>query len=222
MLLGVFTIFWYREIFVIKFRGFYRPEVMGIRTRKVHTLSNSLRKFFNLPSIQTKIKFPHFAHVVFHKNKTLNSLENAQTIDQLTCGQWTPTLDLSFSKKDRGWALNMQIPYNCTKAKQIWNIFIPSHKNKMLDANNYKGSHLTLHSLSTHHGLCLGIVWTNKIWCVVFLETNSTTKLVIFVILQNAPCSKLMSSKLLCLQTYAKVRVPTTFARMVSTLWLSH
>ncbi len=92
----------------------------------------------------------------------------------------------------------------------------------MLDANNYKNSHLTLHSLSTHHGLCLGIVWTNKIWCVIFLETNSTTKLVIFVILKNAPCSKLMSSKLLCLQTSAKVRVPTTFAWMVSTLWLSH
>ncbi len=92
----------------------------------------------------------------------------------------------------------------------------------MLDANIYKGSHLTLHRLSTHHGLCLGIVWTSKIWCVVFLETNSTTKLVIFFILKNAPCSKLMSSKLFCLQTSAKIRVPTMFARMVSTLWLSH
>jgi hypothetical protein len=43
MLLGIFTTFWYWEIFVMKFRGFWRSEEMGIRTRKVHTLSNSLR-----------------------------------------------------------------------------------------------------------------------------------------------------------------------------------
>jgi hypothetical protein len=34
-----------------------------------------------MPNIQTKIRFPHFGHAIFHKSKTLNSPGNAQTVD---------------------------------------------------------------------------------------------------------------------------------------------
>ncbi len=59
MLLGMFTTFWYREIFVMKFRGFWRSEVMGIRTRRVHTLSNSLRSSStcSVPKLESDFHF---------------------------------------------------------------------------------------------------------------------------------------------------------------------
>jgi hypothetical protein len=43
MELGIFTTFSYRVILVMKLRGFVRSPVMGIRTRNVHTLSNSFK-----------------------------------------------------------------------------------------------------------------------------------------------------------------------------------